>query len=540
MSNIYNLPSKLSARKAVILSRVSSKEQEEGYSIEAQKHRLELYCQRRDLSVIKTFEITESSTKGDRKKFIAMMGFIKRQKIPIALIADKVDRLQRSFKEYALLDGLIQEGKIELHFNTENYVIHQNSVSQERMMWSMGVMMAQSYVDSMRDNIKRSIDHKIMHGEWPALAPLGYLNIRNEKGRSDLIIDPERGLLVRKLFQEYSTGLYTIPELTKKAKVWGLKGKGKNQTPLCRSYVHRMLNNPFYYGIMEIKDVQYPHKYEPLIDKYLFNQCQAVLKGWKKQPFEYGKKDYVFRGLINCATTGITVTSDTKTKTYKSGKTSSWTYLRCHKPEDPTKKQWVREEKVLAQVEAVIKRLHIPEDILKKIIAYIRATDHTEREFLNRQLDELYKEQKLIQGRMSGLLDLLVDKVIDQQEYRAKKAELQKQQNDLDIQIKGNRVGDDSFKDTLITLVSLCSEAPTLFKGSTNTPKRLLLKMLFTNLQLVGDKLLYSLNKPFDLFVQTEGLEKWSELVDSLRTCNTLRDSILNTETFCKKITKPK
>jgi hypothetical protein len=37
----------------------------------------------------------------------------------------------------------------------------------------MGVIMAQSYVDSMRDNIRRAIDQKIRNGEYTGLAPLG-------------------------------------------------------------------------------------------------------------------------------------------------------------------------------------------------------------------------------------------------------------------------------------------------------------------------------------------------------------------------------
>ncbi|WP_250311835.1 recombinase family protein [Rickettsia endosymbiont of Oedothorax gibbosus] len=60
------------ATNAIILVRVSTKEQEDGYSIEAQKHRLIEYCQRKNLQVIQIFEITESSSKGDRKQFTSV------------------------------------------------------------------------------------------------------------------------------------------------------------------------------------------------------------------------------------------------------------------------------------------------------------------------------------------------------------------------------------------------------------------------------------------------------------------------------------
>ncbi len=41
--------------KAIILARVSTKEQEEGHSIAAQRQRLVDYCARKGLKVIKTF-----------------------------------------------------------------------------------------------------------------------------------------------------------------------------------------------------------------------------------------------------------------------------------------------------------------------------------------------------------------------------------------------------------------------------------------------------------------------------------------------------
>lgn len=48
--------------------------------------------------------ITESSTRGDRRKFMArksveMLSFAKKQKETIAIVADAVDRVQRSFKD---------------------------------------------------------------------------------------------------------------------------------------------------------------------------------------------------------------------------------------------------------------------------------------------------------------------------------------------------------------------------------------------------------------------------------------------------------
>ena len=154
--------------KAIILSRVSSKDQEEGYSIAAQTEKLKEYCQRKGLDVLKVFEITESSTVGDRKQFKEMLAYAKeihtKTHQRLAIIVDAVDRLMRNFSDQAVLNDLMNQDVIELHFARTGGIVHKDSASHEKLMWNMQIMMAQAYVDSMKDNVKRSIDYKIKKG----------------------------------------------------------------------------------------------------------------------------------------------------------------------------------------------------------------------------------------------------------------------------------------------------------------------------------------------------------------------------------------
>ena len=54
--------------KAVIFARVSSREQEEGYSLNAQTAKLKQYCLHKDFKIIKEYQVVESSSIGDRRK----------------------------------------------------------------------------------------------------------------------------------------------------------------------------------------------------------------------------------------------------------------------------------------------------------------------------------------------------------------------------------------------------------------------------------------------------------------------------------------
>ncbi len=251
------------AIKAIILSRVSSKDQEDGYSLEVQTDRLERYCDRRGLHIIKRYQIVESSTKGDRKQFMEIIKFIKSHREPIAFVADKVDRIQRSQKESPILDNMIRQGKLELHFNSESYVIHKESSAHELMMWGMGVVVAKSHTDLLSENVKKSLKRKVeTHGEWYGYAPLGYLNKRDERGRGIVVSDPIAAPIVKKIFADFATGVYTLSQMVTKAKEWGLRSK--KGAYVNKSVLHRMFRNPFYYGQMRFKGELWPHSHERL------------------------------------------------------------------------------------------------------------------------------------------------------------------------------------------------------------------------------------------------------------------------------------
>jgi len=93
--------------KALIMARVSTKEQEEsGESIPAQLHKIKEYALSKNLVIINIYQITESSSKETRKQFDEVLSKIKKSKEPVALVVDTIDRLQRSFRESVLLDSL--------------------------------------------------------------------------------------------------------------------------------------------------------------------------------------------------------------------------------------------------------------------------------------------------------------------------------------------------------------------------------------------------------------------------------------------------
>ena len=499
--------------KAVVLARVSTKEQEEGHSIAAQKQRLVEYCKRKGLTLLRTFEIVESSTKGERKAFLAMLDFVKEQGETVAIVADAVDRFQRSFKESVLIDELIRRELVELHFLREAMVLGKSASSSDILRWDFSVMGAKSYVLNLSDNVRRSLDYKRRNGEWGGKAPLGYINARDGNGKATVIPDPERAILVRMLFEEYAKGSNSISgDLVRDAKQWGLRNKTRTGGALSASQIQHILKNPFYYGEMKAKEQVLPHRYDAIITKDLWDRCQAVMVGSSRATApRYSEKPFVFRGLLKCAVSGRTVTSDLKKGRH--------VYLICRDPADPARKLFVPESVVLDKVKAVLRSIRVPDGLLGALLDHMKTSHAAERQFHENAIGRLRADLDRTDQALSTLLDLRLEQRITQGEYDKKATELKQRQLEQRMRIEQHGKGQDEFRTTLESLISLASRAGDLFERSKTVQKRELIAFAFSNLALRGKKLEFSLRSPFDLMVDRPTHASWLGDLDSNQGC---------------------
>lgn len=313
--------------KAILLARVSSKEQEENNSIPAQLRRLIQYAETRGYTDIQPHRLVESSSKTTRKEFSKIIDTIEQQNGTITLIVDTVDRLQRSFRESVLLDELRKDGKVKLHFVRENLIIDENSNSSDILRWDMGVMFAKSYVTQLSDNVKRGLEQKRLSGEWAGKAPFGYRNIDLPDGKKSVEPD-EHAPIVRDLFEWYATASYSMKQLRSRLiDAYGLK--------LATSQIERILKRKFYYGVMTVKGTDYRHGYTPILSKELFTSAEAVRQGFHKRKYKYAGLPYFYRGLIACGTCGCSITPE---------KSKGHVYYHCTQYKGKHGAQYLREE----------------------------------------------------------------------------------------------------------------------------------------------------------------------------------------------------
>lgn len=489
--------------KAVLFYRVSSREQSEGYSIDAQQARLKNdYCVRKNLTVIKEFSIIESSTRGDRKKFNEMIEFIKKLKEPVAIVCDKVDRLQRGFKEIHIFDELRKSGKIELHFNVERQILTARSNSNQLSQYHLSLLTSEAYTNNISDNVNRAFEQLRREGRHIGIAPLGYINIKDGRGRSDLEVDKERAPLIYKLFEKYSTGIYSFKQIQQYSIDIGLRNK-RTGRPLTISQIEYLLQNEFYIGrcYNSKEDIWVDHPYHTIIPIGLFEKCQQVAKKRSHNYSNTTRNSFIFSGLIKCKNCGCTITPEIKKGKY--------VYLRPFPKKLPDGSKcnckMINENIALNLVSDVISKISFNKELLASVLKDVKSRIDIIQGYQQNAIVNMQKKLEKLEKQKDRLLELYTNSdCISIEDFNKRTNSIQNEQNILKTKIQQQSFNPTTVDVTLDYLISLAMKLPDIFKSSRNAEKRELLSLIFSNFWLDGSNLLYTLRSPFDL------LSKWA------------------------------
>lgn len=457
--------------KAIVLARVSSREQAEGESIEAQTRKLLEYAQLKVFEISKVYKIIESSTKDTRKQFDSIITSIRKHRGKVAILIETVDRIQRDFSTSVVLDELRKKGQIEIHFIREHLVINQMSNSADILRWDMAVMFAKSYVLQLSDNVKRSFDHMIKQGRWIGQAPIGYLNTIDEFGNKTIVPDPERFEFIQEIFRLYSTGNYSMRTLARQIEKEGLTNKTGNSIHIKCATVEFILKNPFYAGNMRIKGQIYPHKYKPIISYDLFMKCQRVRESYKKIKNTKGGRMFVLKGFAKCAKCGGTITVE-----IKKGK---HIYYHCNNYRNRCEIIYAKEDILLEPILSILSNLRIPPELSKQIKSDMKSLSESKTEYHKTALADLRQSYDHIQAQKDRLLDLLLDDHITKSVYSKKVLDLTSKQEAISESIREHEEADFNFFKTASTLIDVCNSLNDAFVKGDIHEKREIIKLVF-------------------------------------------------------------
>ena len=391
----------------ILYARKSTEEDDrQVLSIQAQLEELQEYAAKEKLEIVASFCEAKTAKEPGRIKFAEMLSLIERGKAD-GIISWHPDRLARNSVDGGKIIHFVDRGLIRsLKFPTFWF----EPTPQGLFMLQIAFGQSKYFVDNLRENVKRGLRQKIRNGTWPGWAPVGYTN--NPKTRG-IDVDSEKAPKVRKMFEMYATGEYTLHSLANWCKENGLRGNLNK--PLVIANIQKNLQNIFYLGLMKWKGEIFEGKHEPLISKKLFDKCQEVMtKRGKVQ--EVRKHHFAFLGLLKCASCGCSITGERQ---------KGHNYYRCTKKKGLCQeKHYLREEILTEQITSYLQKVSLSSQDTEKVLAALDSEQDKAREDAKSEVIVLKEQLSQVEAKLQKLLDIYLADALSTEEYAAKKSSL--------------------------------------------------------------------------------------------------------------------
>ena len=458
-------------------------------SIDAQLNELRAFAEVEQITIVAELIEKQSAKTPGRPIFNDMLARLEAGEAD-GILAWHPDRLARNSVDGGRIIYMLDTGKIKtLKFPRSWF----ENTPQGKLMLHNDFGFSKYFVDSLSENTKRGLREKIRRGEFPGIAPLGYLNDHRTKR---IIVDRERAPLVKSAFEQYATGTVTLDNLRQ-----FFTDNGMNQPNgkmLSRISVSKMLSNPFYYGHFRYVGEVYAGTHEPLVTKQLSDQVQAVLKKrYKWSPFIMPVKPKAFLGLLHCASCGGAITAEVQ---------KGHTYYRCTKKSQATswcKQPYIREEALDKEISDLLKPYSLRPDWADDLLTRVKGEKQQNAQSALQLAAQKRGEIEKINLRLQTLLDSFLDGIIDRDTYVAEKAKGMSQKKSLEEQssalLKGRADWLEPFQNWVLTAKNAGEIA---VSGSLQEKRVLALKVFGSNLILDCKKARGSCMKPWSLLLE--------------------------------------
>ncbi|KKQ42192.1 MAG: Resolvase [Microgenomates group bacterium GW2011_GWC1_37_8] len=489
---------------AVIFNRVSTKEQEQGFSLEAQEKLNREYARKEGFKVLKSFSISESASKStQRKVFDEMTNYVLKKNIA-NIICEKVDRFTRNIKEAATIHTWLEENEERyVHFVKENLAVNKNSKSHEKFILNVKVSVAQFYADNLSEEVKKGQQEKLEQGWYPGQAKLGYRTTEKE-GHKIPIPDENVAPLIKKALALFATGNYSVQKLANTMYEEGLRSKkGFKVSP---GRIYDLLIDPFYYGDFLWNDELHHGKHEPLITKEIFDKNQSLLN--RKNAPKYTIHNHLFKGLTHCTECDHSITWELQ-------KGTLYGYCNRYKPCSQVKS--IKEKDVETRIVNCLYNLQIRNTrIVEWIRKAVKEGSRDEIEYHESVISDLNKKLSQAQKRLDNLLDMRVDEQIDEETYKKKfKAYSEDKDKILDAIQKHSHLQTKNIQYS-VSFYELSQRAKEIYlKAKKLENKRRLLRLMFSSLKIRPNTLevIPTYTKPFQILSELVEFTNCSKVV---------------------------
>ena len=254
--------------RLAVYIRVSSAEQIEGYSLDAQEGACRAWAASNGYDVAHLFvEPGQSARTDQRPAFQQMITAVCATPRIDGVLIHKSDRIARNLLDLLTYRNLLERHGKRILSVTEPFF--NDDSPENRMVCGIVGSVNEFYSANLSREVKKGQVQKAKSGSFPGgRVPMGYT--RKDK----IIILDETAPAIRSGFYEFANGKYTLREWAAKAIEVGFTHKG---AALSAQSWQKIFRNPFYTGQFTWQDELFTGDHPALVDPETFNRVQELL-----------------------------------------------------------------------------------------------------------------------------------------------------------------------------------------------------------------------------------------------------------------------
>ena len=356
MAKLAQLPVK--TRYCLYARKSTESEERQVLSIDSQIKEMLQLAEREGLEIVAMKRESHSAKEtGQRPVFNEIVEEIRAKKYN-GILTWAPDRISRNAGDLGKIVDLMDAGLLE---EIRTYGQKFGNNPNEKFLLMILGSQAKLENDNRGVNVKRGLRTRVEMGLWPGQAPLGYLNQKHLDKKCQLMVDPLRAPIIKKMFEKVAyekwSGRKIYNWLRFEANFYTRGNK-----PLTLGGVYRILDNQFYHGVFEHPRGSgnwYTGKHEPLIDQDLFEKAQTQLK---RDNIQRENKEFSFTKLFTCGYCESGISAEEKWKQLKDGTHAKYIYYSCSRARDRNcKNHYIREEDLITELLKILDKVDINE-----------------------------------------------------------------------------------------------------------------------------------------------------------------------------------
>jgi len=494
---------------AVSYLRVSTKEQaEEGYSIAAQEAACRSFIAERGWKLVEVFaDRGESARTAERPQFQTLLRFLEDDRTIRYLVVHKLDRLARNIRDYANVRDLLDKLGVQLVSVTEGL----EATASGKMVEGMLAVVAEWYSNNLSGEIRKGQMQKILEGDWPTMAPIGYQNVRldpkpgQRRGRAT-IVPYAQAALVRQAFEFYATGHYPLTDLSNEMHARGLLNRRGGR--VSRSCLGDLLKNPAYIGKIPWKGEVFDGSHEPIVSRELFDQVRQVLASHGRSKERQRKHTHFLKGILSCSSCGRRLLYNV----VKNHAKDDFAYYVCATRFTPGAKcdqPYVLARELERQVEDLYKQVRTPaglerrlEVLLEEEISQLERNRAHNTHFIAKRLQRLSSEK-------DRLVDLYLHGDIDRETFRNRKSAIEAEIIDLEAKMGDQTERIRETRKIITVALKLARNCYRSYRKASPETKKLWNQAFFSKIMVEDKKVArVTYQEPFEALLRSRGSNK--------------------------------